>query len=347
MKAAVFEGIGNVSVKSVPDPQVEPGGVILKVEACTICGTDIRIFRNGHKKVSFPWILGHEVCGTVVEAGKGANVAIGERVAVMPGAHCGNCVYCVNGRRHQCALKKSIGYQLPGGFAEYIALPPEFVTHKMLVAVPEGVASKHAAIMEPIGVALHAHDRIDTRLNDSVVILGAGPIGAIHYEIARLRGAMKIIVADIKDERLEIMRKHYPSAILVNSRKVDLENFVKEQTNGLGADAVIVSNSSPEAQVQSIRLAAPRGRVMFFGGLPEDRRIIELDSNIIHYNDLAVYGLNGTTMKNNYQAMEILKMGLFNMDAIVSHEYPLDDIQKALELVEKGETMRVAINPHL
>lgn len=347
MKAAVFEGIGKVNVTSVPDPVVEPGGVILKVDATTICGTDMRIFRNGHKKVKFPWILGHEVSGTIVEAGEGADVRIGDRVTVMPGVCCGNCVYCTNGRRHLCNIKQTIGYNLPGGFAEYIALPANFVKYRHLIPVPDGVQSKHAAIMEPLGVALHAHDRLDTRLNDSVVIMGAGPIGAMLYEIAKMRGATKIIMVDIKDERLEQMKRNYPSMILVNSLKTDLNAFVKEHTNGLGADVVIVSNSSPQAQVQSIALAAPMGRVMFFGGLPPEKSIIEIDSNIVHYNDLAVYGLNGTTMRNNHQAMDLLQSKSFNLDAIVTHEFPLEEIENAIHLVEKGDAMRVAINPQL
>ncbi|MCF8568001.1 alcohol dehydrogenase catalytic domain-containing protein [Alicyclobacillus tolerans] len=346
MKAAVFEEIGVVTVKEVPKPVAEPGGVLLKVEAGTICGTDIRIFRNGHKKVSFPWILGHEFVGTVVQTDDEAQAPLGNRVAVMPGVSCGNCEACASGRIHLCSATRSIGYHVPGAFAEYVAIPSDFVKYKHLVPVPDNVKSSYAAVMEPLAVVLNAHERAYTHLNDVVVILGAGPIGAMHCEIARLRGAKTIIVADILDSRLAQMQKHFPSLVYVNSKDENLLEVVQSLTSRLGADVVITANSSPQAQVQSLELLAPRGRVVFFGGLPPAKSIVALDTNIIHYNELEVYGLYGSSMKHNYQSMQMLQNGSINIEAIVTHELPLADIRSGIELVEQGDAMRVAILPH-
>lgn len=346
MKAAVFE-LNKVQVKEVPYPQVEPGGVIIKVEACTICGTDIRTFRHGNNAIPFPQILGHEFVGTIVETGENADIETGKRVVVNPGVSCGHCRACTSGRIYMCEHSQDIGYEIPGAFAEYIAIPEAFVRNQHLIHLPDHIKSSHAAIMEPLAVVLNTHERAYIGLNDTVVILGSGPIGAMHYEVAKARGAGTVIVADINEARLKQLKKRSDYDRFVNLQNEDIQAIVKDCTNGVGADVVITANPSPHSQIQSIDLAAPRGRIVFFGGLPPSKSKVELDTNVIHYNELEIYGLYGSMMKHNYEAIDMLKNHKIDIESIVTHELPLSDILKGIELAEKGEAMRVAIIPNL
>lgn len=346
MKAAVFRDLNKVIVEQVPDPVMEPGGAILRVEACTICGTDIRTFRHGNKDIPFPQIFGHELVGTVVEAEVGGRLSTGQRVAVNPGVSCGHCRACTQGRIYLCTASMSVGYEIPGAFAEYIAIPEIFVRNQHVIPVPEGVKTTHACIMEPLAVVLSTHDRCYTGLNDTVVVLGAGPIGAMHYDVARARGAGCVVVADVNDDRLARITKRSPCDRLVNLTKESIQDVVRECTDGIGADVVITANPSPDSQVQSITLAAPRGRIVFFGGLPPAKSKVELDTNVIHYQELEIYGLYGSMMRHNYEALDMLAAGRIDAAGIVSHQLPLDQIEHGIRLAEQGKAMRVAILPH-
>ena len=346
MRAAVFKGPNEVEIENVPDPVAEPGGIVLKVEACTICGTDIRTYRHGNNDIQLPQVLGHELVGTVTEVGgTGTNLEVGRRVAVNPGVSCGHCRACTSGRIYLCESSLSVGYEIPGAFAEYIAIPEVFVRNKHIIPVPDGVVSEHACIMEPLAVVLNTHERCYTGLNDVVVILGAGPIGAMHYDVARARGAGCVIVADILGARLARIKKKSPHDRVVNLNTENIDDIVRECSDGVGADVVITANPSPQSQIQSISLAAPRGRIVFFGGLPPAKAKVELDTNVIHYQELEIYGLYGSHMRHNYEAIDMLASGRIDASAIVTHRLPLEEITRGIEMAEQGTAMRVAIVP--
>lgn len=344
MQAAVLQGIGQMTIEEVPRPECLPGGMVLRVRACAICGTDVRIYRHGKRNVRPPCIVGHEITGTIAEIGAGvAGYTVGQAVLLVPGIPCGHCRYCLRGWTSLCTFGHGIGYEYPGGFAEYIAVPPEGVRAGIVVALPS-IPFEQAAITEPLACAISAHERTQTGMGDTVVIFGTGPIGAMHILLSRLRGAARIIAIDLLDARLEQARQFGPD-ILINAAHEDPVAAVMEDTHGVGVDVVITAASSQKAQEQAIALAGPRARIVFFGGLPPDGPMITLDSNRVHYGEMAIYGLFGSNMAQNRLALQLIASGQIPAEKLVTHILPLDQIEHGIALIERGDALRTVITP--
>lgn len=344
MKAAVFEDIGEVRVRDVPDPSLEPGDALVRIEACNICGTDRRIMSQGHTSVRPPWILGHEIVGTVVETPSDSYVPRGARVVVVPGVHCGNCRECASGRPEVCTFKTSIGYQYPGGFAEYVRVPSVFLRFAHLLPVPYPAArSPELALTEPLSCVLKAHRRARTSLGDTVVVLGAGPIGVMHCLVAQLRGASVVIAYD--PVAAAAARAGRFSGIVAKADLEGLREELRRRTDGRGADVVVIANSAPKSQAMALDLVASGGRLLLFAGLGPQAKGVAWDANRIHYNDIEVIGTVGGAMSDAYLALDLLGTGRINGGDLVSHEVSLEDFNNGLALAKSGEALRVAVVP--
>lgn len=344
MIAAVFEEIGKVVVKDVAEPVRTPGGVLLQVDACTLCGTDLRIFRHGGNGVQFPAVLGHEIAGTVLDAPDDSGVQKGQRVAVVPTVHCGNCPACLAQRWVKCRRRISLGYSGQGGYSQRLNIPREWVQYDHLIPIPDNLPSPYAAIMEPLACVLNAHERAKTRLGDVVLVMGAGAIGGMLCRVARLRGAKTVVLTDVNNARLN-RSQHFGADYYVNSHERDLSQFIQDLTGGEGVDVIFTANPDPNAQVLSLALLAIAGRVVFFGGLIPGRSQITIDGDRVHYNDLEIYGLFGSTIAQNRQAMELLASGMVDGASVVTHTVALRNVANAVALAESGEALRVAIMP--
>ena len=310
MKAMVFKGPGNYDVEDVPVPECPAKGLLIKVKACGLCGSDLRTLRSGHKKVKPPWIIGHEVSGEVIEVGKNyeGDFKIGDLLAVAPVVYCGKCEYCLAGNFEYCENIKELAQDWPGGFAEYMAIPYEALYLGNIRKIPEGLDPVYAAIAEPISSCVHAHEKANVTLGDTVVIIGSGPIGAIHTSLARIRGAKRVIVADILPQRLELIKPFGPD-VVINASEVNLVEEVLKLTDGKGPEVVITANPAPITQVQAIEMCKKGGRVIFFGGLPKDNSKPGIDTNLIHYKGLFVIGLTTFAPRHNIMALELLRSG--------------------------------------
>ena len=240
MKALVFLGPGQIELQDVPEPSCSERGMVIRVEACGICGSDLRTYRSGHPRVNPPWIIGHEVAGVVVEVGKGVkDFQVGDQVAVAPPVYCGKCWYCKRGMHYLCINQRELAQAWPGGFAEYMAIPEEALILGSIHRIPEGLSFEEAAISEPASSCVNAHEVAETSLEDTVAIIGAGPIGCFHVEIARARGARKVILMDVLKTRLGIAQRFAPDHLIQNSLG-SLEHIeqVRKLTDGLGASVV-------------------------------------------------------------------------------------------------------------
>ena len=190
MKAVVVRAPMDFNVEDVPEPEVPGGGLLMKVIACGLCGSDLRTLRSGHRKVTLPWIIGHEICGTVIQTGEHyqGRFKEGDMLAVGPIVYCGQCDFCINGQYEYCENYREIAQVWPGGFADYVAIPEEAVRLGTIWPVPEGLDPAFAGISEPISSCVNAQEKGSITLGDKVVIIGAGPIGSIHVSLARARG---------------------------------------------------------------------------------------------------------------------------------------------------------------
>ena len=345
MKAAVLEALDRIVVKEVPIPQPDDDSVLVKVRACAVCGSDIRILHFGNSRVVPPQILGHEMAGDVIAVGKNVSkFAVGNRLAIGADVPCGECVFCEAGIGNNCQINYAMGYQFAGGFAEYVLLNRIVVNYGPVHKIPDHVTYEEAALAEPLGCVLNALELSNIRLGDTVVIIGAGPLGCMIIEVARKMGASKIIVVQRSRPRLELARK-FGADIYICSGEEDGVARVLEETNGLGADVVITANPSPEAQSDAILMAKNRARINLFGGLPKDKSMVTLDTNIIHYKELFVHGSHGAMPIHHLKAVELIAAKSINITNYISHHFNLDQINEAFAAAEGHLGMRVVVNP--
>ena len=344
MLALVFEDIGKLVLKEVPKPQVVPGSVLVKVKSCAICGSDLRIINNGNSRVKPPTILGHEASGEVVEVGESVmRFKVGDRVAIGSDVPCGACVYCEAGIGNICPINYAMGYQFPGSFAEYVLLNPLVVEHGPVHHIPNNISYEEAALAEPLACCLNALELCGVNLGETIVIIGAGPIGCMLMEVARKMGAGKVIAVNRTRKRESVVQQ--VADIVIYTSEENLISRIYEETGGLGADVVLTACSSPEAQVDALNIVRNRGRVNFFGGLPPGTPPTPIDTNIIHYKEILLTGAHGSVPRHHRQALELISQGIVKVKRYISSAYPLSESLEAFQKAGEKKEMRIIIQP--
>ena len=343
MKAAVLEKVGKLDIRDMPKPECDPDGLVLDVGACAVCGTDVKVYRHGHRLIVPPRVTGHEVAGTVVEVGRNIkNYAEGDRVAVAPAVPCGECRMCRRNIHGMCDNLTAIGYHYDGGFAEFMAVPPVAVRNGCVNKLPDGLSDEHAALAEPLACCINAQELAFVMLGQSVAIIGAGPIGCLNTQVARARGATRVFMIDISGERLEMASFVAPDAS-INGAEEDAIGRVMELTDCRGADVVITACASGKAQEQALQMVAKRGVVNFFGGLPKGDSCINFDSNLTHYREFYVIGNHGSAPQHNAMAIELIAAGKIDVSRLVTHRLPIERTLEGIEITEKAEGLKVVI----
>lgn len=343
MKAAVYLGPGKMEIQKMPVPRIEEDEVLLKVKACAICGTDVRIYSFGQKNVRPPHIIGHEVAGAISEVGKRIkSYQRGERVILMTSVGCGRCEMCLQGRPNLCPENRAIGYYYSGGFAQYMKVPGEAVRQGNILPIPDELSFVDATLAEPLSCCINGQEYLNIGVGDTVVVVGTGPIGCMHAELARISGATRVMVADLSEERLGLARK-MGADVYVNSRKENLKERVLEETNGAGADVVITACPSPEAQEEALGMVKTRGRISFFGGLPHDRSKINFDSNIVHYKEISIFGSFASYALQYKKALSLLASGRIKAEHFITHKFPLEKVEEGINMVKEGKALKAVV----
>ena len=346
MKAVVVRAPMQFGVEDVPIPEVPKSGMLLKVKACGLCGSDLRTLRSGHRKVTFPWIIGHELCAEVVELGRGYEGPWqrNELLAVGPLVYCGECESCTTDRYELCDNYAEIAQKWPGAFAEYIAIPEAAITRGTIQRVPAGLDPAFAAITEPISSCVNAQETGEVSAGETVVIIGAGPAGCIHASLARTRGALRVFIADISQERLDWAKAFEVDAV-IDANKTDLVEDIRKRTDGKGADVVITATSAPEAPVQAVQMAAKGGRILLFGGLPRDSSPPVIDLNLVHYNALHLMGTTIFGPRHNQVALELIASGKVPADKLITHRFKLMDFNNGAMMALDGGVLKAVFMP--
>ncbi len=346
MKAATFYAPGDLRIGDVPEPVTGPGELKLRMRATATCGTDAKIFRHGHHRLDPPQVIGHELAGEVVEVGADvSDFAPGDRVQVIAAVPCGECRECLAGAMTVCPNQTSMGYQYPGGFAEQMIVPEQVLRVGGVNRIPDGVSYAEASVTEPLACALNAQELVRVGAGDVVVVMGAGPIGCLHVRLARSRGASAVYLIDVNPGRLAMSAERVQPDATVDSSTDDPVDAVRKLTGGRGADVVITAAPAGKAQEQAIEMAAPQGRISFFGGLPKDDPYIRCDSNLVHYRELALVGANGSSPAHNRRALDLIATGAVPVADLITHRMPLDDVHAAIEAVISGEAIKVVVEP--
>lgn len=346
MKAAVFEGKEQLVVREVADPTLAPGEVLLAIDACSVCGTDLRTYRNGDPRIANGRILGHEFCGRVVESrAPDAGLAVGDRVVMYIVILHGADRYVEMGRTNLSGHRTTMSYHHDGAFAPLMKVPAAAVQQGNLFKVTNEISSIEMSLAEPLGCCVNAHSRLSVGLKDTVVVIGAGPIGMMHAVLSRLQGAQKVIVLDNNPRRLEMARLFDIDHAVLTKADGGHRGEVAELTDGFGADVVVVAVSAAPAMADALEIAGKAGRICFFAGLPKSNPSAMLDVNQIHYKELMVTG-SFSEKKSDFQAaFALLNSGRFPSAKFVTHTLPLGRVTEAFSLMETGEALKVCILP--
>ena len=346
MRAAMFHEPGDLRVIDVDEPTVGPGELKLRMHATATCGTDAKIFKHGHHRLEPPQIIGHELAGEVVEIGEGTSgFTIGDRLQIIAAVPCGDCWACTADAMTVCPNQTSMGYQYPGGFAEYMIVPTQVLKVDGANRIPDGVSYAEASATEPLACALNAQELVHVGDGDVVVVMGAGPIGCFHVRLARSRGASTVYLIDVNAGRLALSADRVHPEAAIDSSTQDPVEAVMELTGGRGADVIITAAPAASAQEQAIAMAAPQGRVSFFGGLPKDDPYIRCDSNVVHYRELSLVGANGSSPDHNRRALDLIADGSVPVLDLITHRVPLEKVHDAIEAVISGEAIKVIVEP--
>jgi L-iditol 2-dehydrogenase len=247
----------------------------------------------------------------------------------------------MSGEQNLCEEKIAFAYELDGGFADYMLIKHPAYVNGLILKHDSTLTHEAATLVEPLSCVLHGQRRINPTTNENTVIIGAGPIGAMHMLLSKKAGA-RTIVSEKFPDRLDLMR-HLGADELINSQEEDPVKRVREITGNRGAEVVIVCASSLVCQQQALRMASKKGRVLFFAGLPPSVTEVPLETNLIHYRDLTILGSFEASFKDFEDALRIVTSGKPNMKALITHRIPLDGILEAIHLVETGKAIKVVV----
>jgi L-iditol 2-dehydrogenase len=269
---------------------------------------------------------------------------VGDRVALGGDVPCGECEFCIAGIGNNCPINYAMGYQFPGSFAQYVALNKMVVQHGPVAKIPDHVSFEEAALAEPLACCINALELCDIKLGDSMVVIGAGPLGILLTELGKLMGVTKTMVVNRSRPRLKTA-KEFGVDVTICSSEEDSVARVLEETNGMGADVILTACPSPDAQADAVRMAKNRGRINLFGGLPKGQSIVPIDTNILHYKEIFLFGSHGALPRHLQLAVELIGSGRLDMGKYISHRFPLSQAPEAFAAAESKSGLRVVVVP--
>jgi L-iditol 2-dehydrogenase len=345
MQAAVYYGPGDIRVEERPEPAPAADNLILEVSCCAICGTDLKLATVGNPRCHPPRIIGHEFVGRAVHVGSAAGgFALGDRVTLATTLACGACPTCALGLGNLCPNSKPISYDFDGAFARYLAVPPLALAGGNAIRVPAAVPDEAAALSEPLSCVINAQELAGVKAGDRVLILGGGPLGALHAEVAKALGAAEVLIVQRSEPRLSLLRRMRGVTVIDGGRE-DVLSVVQERTGGLGADVVIVCAPARDAQEESLRYARKGGAISLFASMPKGAADITLDSRAIHYGELRIVGASDSRPEHVAGAVRLLAEGKIDVEPVITHRVPLGALLDGIGLMKEKRSLKVMVYP--
>lgn len=352
MKAAVYRAVNDVRVEAVPVPEIGPGEALIRVHSCGICGTDLKKIHTGSH--SAPRIFGHETAGTIVKTGEGVdNFAIGDRVMVFHHIPCGKCYYCRKKTFAQCPTYKKVGCTAGfepsgGGFAEYVRVMPWIVSMGGVVKIPDGIPFEQAAFVEPINTCLKAIKNLNLAPDETVLVIGQGPIGIMLAALAARTGA-KVLTSDLYSERHAIAAA-YGLNHPIDAGKENVIEIAKRASEGRGADAVILAVGGNALIRTAMDAARPGGRVLLFAQTQHGDATI--DPAAVCMDEKTLLGSYSASVEIQDEGARLVFDGYangFNLTKLISHRFLLEKAVEAIEVASNptAASMKIFIQPNL
>ena len=330
MEALTFYAPGDIRIEERPIPLAGIGEILVKVKMAGVCGTDIRIFR-GTKKINAPRIIGHEFSGDIAAVGSEVSVfKTGDRVTVYPTITCGVCYACKAGRANICVNRTTIGYEIDGGFAEYVKIPAAAVANGNVSRLPDKLSYEEGAASEPLTAAFNGMIRSGLKAGDTIMIVGAGPIGLFHVQLAKMKGAGMVILVEPQPDK-RALASSLGADYVIDPSGEDVQKLVNELTNSYGMDIVIVDVGIPKVIEESIEYLKKGGTYVIFAGAPVGSKIT-IDPNLIHYKELIVTGSSAATPDQQREVLKMIAEGSINLKAVITDVLPLIEWRTAFEM---------------
>lgn len=338
MKASVYYNKDEICYEDMNIPEIGDGDVLIKMKSCGLCGTDIHKAKN--QTVTGPVVLGHEVAGEVVKVGKSVlRFKEGDRVVTAIHVPCFTCHYCDRGHYTMCEQFRKTNIE-PGGFSEYIRLPALHANHLTHKLTPE-TSWEHAAMVEPVACCLHGLKAANVHARDAVVVLGAGTIGLVSAQLAAMKGALNIMVTDVSKFKLEQAKK-LGVTHTINSLEENVEEKVKEYTNGFGPDIVVIAAGVPSLFAQAVNMVRRGGKVIVFTPFDKDN-MVTIDAGRFFKDEITVIGTYSLTPYEMVEATQIICQGRINVKDMITHTFPLSELKEAINFAAnpKNEVLKV------
>jgi L-iditol 2-dehydrogenase len=304
MKAFTYTDHRALRLLSREKPEVQLDTAVMRIVAAAICGTDLRTYRHG----------------------------------------CGICRWCRAGKTNMCDDLHTVGFDYDGTFADYMQIPAQAFAMGNVLLVGDAVPAEEAVLAEPTACCMNGQKFLQIGGDDTVFIFGSGYIGCIHAELALKKGAQRVIISDVSDGRLGVARALLPPLDMVNTTSGDAVRFVRDRTDGRGADVIITACPSGDAHEMAMQMAATRARISLFGGIPGEGQGF-LNSNTIHYGELSVFGSHASTVAQNRQVLDWLSAGRLDLGKYISATFSLADIPAAFEALRSEKVLKVLIRP--
>jgi 2-desacetyl-2-hydroxyethyl bacteriochlorophyllide A dehydrogenase len=334
VRAAVLYNRGDVRVTSVSDPRPGPEDVLIRVRACGVCGTDNSLYQ-GDYPASYPVVIGHEFAGEVVEVGAAVRgLSAGDRVTVDPNRVCHACAYCRSGREHLCENLSSMGVHRDGADAEYSVMPATNVYR-----IPASLSYEAAAFCEPLACAVHGVDLAGVRLGDTVLIIGAGPMGNLITQLVSRAGAANVVVS----EPIALRRERAADSgatHLIDPARQDVGRELR-QVQRIGTDVVFEVAGNSAAQASCVPLARKGGTIVFFGVSPQERTI-PVNPFVINENELTIRGSFNNAFATA-RAVELLATGACRVADLISNRLPLSRYPEVFRLFGGADTLKLMV----
>ena len=347
MRAAVYTGSGTVAVQQVPTPQIGPGELLVRVESCGVCHTDLK--KIEYNLLAPPRIYGHETAGVVAAAGRGVrDFSPGDRVIAFHHIPCLECFYCRHKLYAQCPVYKKVGVTAGyepagGGFSEYVRVM-DWIVHRGVEKIPDDVSFDRACFVEPVNTCLKGVVQLAPRAEDVVVILGQGPIGLLFTMLVKRTGAT-MVATDAMPYRRELALR-FGAAAAFDPQDANLLERVMEMTGGRGADAVIIAASAPGIVQQAVRASRPGSRILLFAQTSHQERI-EVSGADVCVGERLIFGSYSASVDLQKESAELVFSGALPVEDLISHRFPLRQIRAGIDLALHPEpkSLKIIVQP--
>jgi len=340
MKAAVLKGPGWLELEDLPDPCCPKGGALVRIRACSICGTDVKMLHEGHRDLVYPRVPGHEMAGIVEEIQGEGPISEGDPVQVWPGIACGHCRHCRRGDDHRCQDIGILGFNRDGGLSELLALPAQSLKRGLNPLPPE-LDPALSTLAEPLACCLNGQEQARISEGETVLIVGGGPIGCLHALLAEMRGAERIIVAERLEGRIRAIRDHTSASVLQVTES--LQEALVREIGDQSVDVVLTATPEVEISIPLLQRLAPGGRLCVFSGPRPENREPRVDLRELHFRELTLTGAYGCSSRHNREALALLAGGSIDAGWIITLRAPLQKIREAFFHSWKREGLKSVI----